>query len=72
MSRFKLNSGQVTLLIFIVLGIVTIGATIVSNFGMWGYYDRTEAEQHIAPEDAIPLPKPLPGQPAPVAPAPAQ
>ena len=69
MSAFKLNSSQVTLLIFIVLGIVTIGATIVSNFGMWGYYDRTEAEQHIAPEDAIPLPKPLPGQETP---APAQ
>ena len=67
MSRFKLNSGQVTLLIFIVLGIVTIGATIISNFGMWGYYDRTETEQHIAPEDAIPLPKPLPGQEAPAA-----
>ena len=69
MSRFKLNSGQVTLLIFIVLGVVTIGATIISNFGMWGYYDHTEAERHIAPEDAIPLPKPLPGQEAP---APAQ
>ena len=72
MRRFKLNSGQVTLLIFIVLGIVTIGATIISNFGMWGYYDRTEAQEHIAPEDAIPLPKPLPGQPAPVTPAPVQ
>ena len=71
MSRFKLNSGQVTLLIFIVLGIVTIGATIVSNFGMWGYYDRTEAQQHIAPADAIPLPKPLPGQET-TAPTPAQ
>ena len=69
MSRFKLNSGQVTLLIFIVLGIVTIGATIVSNFGMWGYYDRTEAEQRIAPQDAIPLPKPLPGQEPPATPA---
>jgi len=65
MSKFKLTSSQATLLIFIVLGIVTIGATIVSNFGMWGYYDRTEAEQHIAPADAIPLPKPLPGQEAP-------
>jgi hypothetical protein len=72
MSRFKLNSGQVTLLIFIVLGVVTIAATIVSNFGMWGYYDRTEAEQHIAPEDAVPLPKPLPGQEAPIVPTPAQ
>lgn len=64
-----LNSNRLVLLIFIVLGIITIGATLVSNFGMWGYYDRTEAEQHIAPEDAIPLPKPLPGQEAPVAPA---
>ncbi|MDB5536457.1 MAG: hypothetical protein JWQ65_1332 [Devosia sp.] len=66
-----LNSNRLVLLIFIVLGIVTIGATLVSNFGMWGYYDRTEAEQKIAPEDAIPLPKPLPGQEAP-APVPAQ
>lgn len=62
MPSFKLNSGQITLLIFIVLGIVTIGATLVSNFDMWHFYDKTEAERHIAPEDAIPLPKPLPGQ----------
>ena len=66
-----LNSNRLVLLIFIVLGIITIGATLVSNFGMWGYYDRTEAEQRIAPEDAIPLPKPLPGQDVP-APVPAQ
>ena len=65
MSTFKLNSGQITLLIFIVLGIVTIAGTIISNFGMWGSYDRIEAEQGIAPEDAIPLPKPLPGQETP-------
>jgi hypothetical protein len=70
MSKFKLTGSQITLLIFIVLGVVTIAATIISNFGMWGYYDRTEAQQHIAPEDAIPLPKPLPGQEA--TPAPAQ
>ncbi len=69
MSPFKLNSNRIILLIFIVLGIVTIGSALASNFGMWGYYDRTEAEEHIAPEDAIPLPKPLPGQEAP---APAQ
>ena len=65
MNPFKLTSSQITLLIFIVLGVVTIGATLVTNFDMWGYYDQTEADQHIAPEDAIPLPKPLPGQQAP-------
>jgi hypothetical protein len=66
MSPFKLNSNRIVLLIFIVLAVVTIGATLASNFGMWSYYDRVEAEQHIAPEDAIPLPKPLPGQETPV------
>ncbi|WP_375451422.1 hypothetical protein [uncultured Devosia sp.] len=65
MSPFKLNSSRIILLIFIILGIVTIGATIITNFGMWGNYDRIEAEQGIAPADAIPLPKPLPGQEAP-------
>jgi hypothetical protein len=57
MSPFKLNSNRIVLLIFIVLGIVTIGAALISNLDMWGYYDQTEASQHIAPEDAAPLPK---------------
>ncbi|HTN62155.1 MAG TPA: hypothetical protein VL147_11450 [Devosia sp.] len=57
MSPFKLNSNRIVLLIFIVLGIVTIGAALVSNLDMWGYYDQTEASQHISPEDAAPLPK---------------
>lgn len=65
MSPFKLTSSRLILLIFIVLGIVTIAGTFISNFGMWSNYDRIEAEQGIAPADAEPLPKPLPGQEVP-------
>ena len=36
-------------------GIVTIGGTLISNFGMWSYYDKTEAEQDITPEQATPV-----------------
>jgi hypothetical protein len=57
MSVFKLNSSRLILLIFIVLGIVTIAATLITNFDMWGSYDRIEAEKHITPAEATPLPK---------------
>ena len=42
-----------------------LGANFWSRSGgplMWRSYDTIEAEQHIAPEDATPLPKPLPGE----------
>ena len=51
------RSDRLILWIFIVLAIVTIGGTLISNFVMWGNYDATEAEQHILPEQAIPLPR---------------
>ena len=62
--------GRWVLAIFIVIGIITIAGTLISNFTMWRSYDTIEAEQHIAPEDATPLPKPLPGQTPPAAVAP--
>jgi len=49
------NNGRILIAIFIALAVVTIVATFVSNFGMWRMYDTIEAEQGIAPEDAIPL-----------------
>jgi hypothetical protein len=56
------RQGRWVLMIFIVIGLITIAGTFISNFVMWRSYDTIEAEQHIAPEDAIPLPKPLPGE----------
>ncbi|WP_108459674.1 hypothetical protein [Devosia naphthalenivorans] len=56
------KNGRWVLMIFIVIGIVTIAGTFISNFVMWRNYDTIETEKHIAPEDAIPLPKPLPGE----------
>ena len=43
---------------FIASAAITIAATLISNLSMWQRYDAIEAEQNIAPEDAIPLPKP--------------
>lgn len=57
------RNGRWILMIFIVIGVITIAGTFISNFVMWRSYDTIEAERHIAPEDAIPLPKPLPGVP---------
>lgn len=62
------NNGRWVLAIFIVVGVLTIAGTLISNFVMWRSYDTIEAEKQIAPEDAIPLPKPLPGQTAPTTP----
>ena len=62
------NNGRWVLAIFIVIGAITIAGTLISNFVMWRSYDTIEAEKHIAPEDATPLPKPLPGQTAPATP----
>ena len=62
------NNGRWVLAIFIVIGVITIAGTLISNFVMWRSYDTIEAERHISPEDATPLPKPLPGQVAPATP----
>ena len=56
------KNGRWVLMIFIVIGIVTIAGTFISNFVMWRSYDTIETEKQIAPEDATPLPKPLPGE----------
>jgi hypothetical protein len=56
------KNGRWVLMIFIVIGIVTIAGTFISNFVMWRSYDTIETEKHIAPEDATPLPQPLPGE----------
>ena len=64
------KNGRWVLAIFIVIGIITIAGTLISNFTMWRSYDIIEAEKHIAPEDATPLPKALPGQAAPATVAP--
>ena len=57
------KNGRWILMIFIVIGVITIAGTFISNFVMWRSYDTIEAEQHIAPEDAMPLPKAVPGVP---------
>ena len=56
------RQGRWVLMIFIVIGLITIAGTFISNFVMWRSYDTIEAEQHIAPQDATPLPKSLPGE----------
>lgn len=53
----KRNS-RLIIAFFVALAVITIAATLISNLSMWQRYDAIEAEQNIAPEDAIPLPKP--------------
>ncbi|WP_127753913.1 hypothetical protein [Devosia sp. 1566] len=53
----KLNSSQWVLAIFIGLAVITVAATVFTNLVQWRNYDTIEAEQNIAPEDAIPLQK---------------
>ena len=57
MPNRKFNSGQLVIAIFIGLAVITVAATLYSNLVMWRNYDTIEAEQNIAPADAIPLPK---------------
>jgi hypothetical protein len=57
MPNPKFNSGQLVIAIFIGLAVITVAATLYSNLVTWRNYDTIEAERHIAPEDAIPLPK---------------
>lgn len=54
MTEPQKNNGRIIIAIFVVLAVATIAATLISNFGMWGNYDTIEAEEGIAPEDAIP------------------
>jgi hypothetical protein len=47
MSEPGNRNGRIIIAIFIVLAVVTIGATIISNLRMWSWYDQVEAEQGI-------------------------